>query len=55
MSKVKEPLSSMEWGSISTLLYELSNLRCKVQPSNEEQVVIDWMTARITYLESRKG
>lgn len=55
MSEVKEPLNSMEWNSIGTLLYELSLMRCKEKPSNEEQVVIDWMQARITRLEERKG
>ncbi|MDA9373882.1 hypothetical protein N9R43_00715 [bacterium] len=53
--KVLEPLNSLEWGSIGTLLFELSNLRCKARPSNEEQVVIDWMQTRLTNLESRKG
>lgn len=53
--KDRQPLNSMEWGSIGTLLFELSNLRCKERPSNEEQVVIDWMKERLTSLESRKG
>lgn len=48
-------LSSMEWASIGALLFELSNLRIQEKPSNEEQVVIDWMESRITHLESRKG
>ena len=48
-------LSSMEWASIGALLFELSNLRINEKPSNEEQVVIDWMQSRITHLESRKG
>lgn len=48
-------LSSMEWASIGALLFELSNLRIQEKPSNEEQVVIDWMESRITLLESRKG
>lgn len=48
-------LSSQEWNSIGTLTYELSNLKVKKQPSNEEQVVIDWMMTRLDYLNSRKG
>lgn len=48
-------LSSMEWASIGTLMFELSLLRTNEKPSNEEQVVIDWMKTRITNLESRKG
>jgi len=48
-------LSSMEWASIGTLMFELSLLRANEKPSNEEQVVIDWMKTRITNLESRKG
>jgi hypothetical protein len=48
-------LSSMEWAAIGTLIYELGNLRCIRQPSNEEQVVIDWMQTRISELELRKG
>ena len=48
-------LNSMEWASIGALLFELSNLRINEKPSNEEQVVIDWMQSRITHLESRKG
>jgi|TARA_R110002153_G_scaffold202961_1_gene356025 hypothetical protein len=48
-------LSSQEWNSIGTLTYELSNLKVKTQPSNEEQVVIDWMMTRLDYLNSRKG
>jgi len=55
MVKSEEKLSSVEWASIGTLMFELGNLRTKEKPSNEEQVVIDWMTARISYLESRKG
>ena len=50
-----EKLSSIEWAAIGTLMFELSNLRCKQQPSNEEQVVIDWMETRISELELRKG
>jgi hypothetical protein len=48
-------LSSQEWTSIGTLTYELSNLTVKKQPSNEEQVVIDWMKSRLDYLNSRRG
>ncbi len=48
-------LSSMEWASIGALLFELSNLRINEKPSNEEQVVIDWMETRLSHLESRKG
>jgi hypothetical protein len=48
-------LSSMEWASIGALLFELSNLRIQEKPSNEEQVVIDWMETRLSHLESRKG
>ena len=55
MSNDSKHLSSMEWSSIGTLLFELSLLRCNEKPSNEEQVVIDWMQSRITHLESRKG
>jgi hypothetical protein len=50
-----EKLSSIEWAAIGTLMFELGNLRCKQQPSNEEQVVIDWMETRISELEVRKG
>ena len=50
-----EKLSSIEWAAIGTLIYELGNLRCIQQPSNEEQVVIDWMQTRISELELRKG
>jgi hypothetical protein len=53
--KISEPLSTMEWCSIGTLLFELSLMRCIEKPSNEEQVVIDWISNRISYLESRKG
>jgi hypothetical protein len=53
--KTSDPLSSMEWNSIGTLLFELSIMRCIEKPSNEEQVVIDWISNRISYLESRKG
>ena len=53
--KTSDPLSSMEWSSIGTLLFELSIMRCIEKPSNEEQVVIDWISNRISYLESRKG
>ena len=53
--KTSDPLSSMEWSSIGTLLFELSLMRCIEKPSNEEQVVIDWISNRISYLESRKG
>ena len=49
------PLSSMEWATIGTLMFELGNLTVKQQPSNEEQVVIDWMKSRISELELRKG
>lgn len=49
------PLSSMEWAAIGTLMFELGNLTVKQQPSNEEQVVIDWMKSRISELELRKG
>ena len=48
-------LNSMEWASIGALLFELSNLRINEKPSNEEQVVIDWMETRLSHLESRKG
>jgi hypothetical protein len=49
------PLSSMEWAAIGTLMFELGNLTVIQQPSNEEQVVIDWMKSRISELELRKG
>ena len=48
-------LSSQEWVSIGTLNYELSNLTVKKQPSNEEQVVIDWMKSRLDNLNARRG
>lgn len=50
-----EKLNSMEWTSIMSLEFELSNLKGKKQPSNQEQVVIDWMKERINTLNARKG
>ncbi len=50
-----QKLNSCEWAAIGTLVLELSNLRTKKQPSNEEQVVIGWMEERISQLEARKG
>lgn len=49
------PLTSMEWTSIMTLQFELGNLKTKEQPSNQEQVVIDWMEQRLNKLNIRKG
>ncbi|MDA8883114.1 hypothetical protein N9I00_01825 [bacterium] len=50
-----EKLNGMEWTSIMSLEFELSNLKGKKQPSNQEQVVIDWMKERINTLNARKG
>ena len=50
-----EKLNGMEWTSIMSLEFELSNLKDKKQPSNQEQVVIDWMKERINTLNARKG
>lgn len=50
-----EKLNSMEWTSIMSLEFELGNLKGKKQPSNQEQVVIDWMKERINTLNARKG
>ncbi len=50
-----EKLNSMEWTSIMSLEFELCNLKGKKQPSNQEQIVIDWMKERINTLNARKG
>ena len=41
-------LSSLEMNTLNTLKSELYSLKMKNQPSNQEQVVIDWMEDRIT-------
>jgi hypothetical protein len=49
-----KPLSSMDWSTMSILTAELNSLKIKEKPSNEEQVVIDWMQARLDSLELRR-
>ena len=50
----EQPLSSIEWSVLYVLHQELNSLKVKEKPSNEEQVVIDWMQARLDRLEIRR-
>jgi hypothetical protein len=52
--KEDRPLSGLEWSALGVLSSELTLLKIKKQPSNEEQVVIDWMQARIDSFNARR-
>ena len=52
--KEDRPLSGLEWSALGALSSELNLLKIKKQPSNEEQVVIDWMQARIDSFNARR-
>mgnify|MGYP000397662445 CR=1 FL=1 len=50
----EKPLSSIEWTILCVLNQEITDLKVKPKPSNQEQVVIDWLQERLDRLNARR-